>query len=497
MPFSHKGQTGGGRTLPHCGGILPSAPPAAIPHTIHNPIGAVLPYEPQGLGGETELMLAEEEATRDRRYGLSTIWVNPCQARVCSMEEVVREMTAWVSSWPDWPYTLVQLNEDTYHAPLPKEGNLGILLQGGADMTTCRRISQLEVCLLLVSGLQVTYPVGLIGHKDPIITSLPESLAKLEANLCLLSWVILDTSGHGSGNSTPKRPNPVVILTPPPHKLKDLPRPADTSSQVSAHDDIKLAEASLGEVTTTISPIAVTSRSRSITPPADVGQLQEKTNKSLQELLATKSSIDICRWKAVWELGMELWWNNSETVESIKEAKAIYAHTIWEAKTACSAAVRKAKTQGASQAESLHRKHAEMMKLLEKQVSQEECQSQVDFLSASQATLNTSPVELRGALVASYHILMGQGPTSYPFTLSQGASPLEQLSALAAPSSPMPEWSPRPKKWHSSPVDSMPFGGTTSKATVEGPLVPNGERFHLGTRHSSRAAQKHSAETLA
>ena len=73
------------------------------------------------------LILAEEEATGDRKYGLSTIWVNPCQARVCSMEEVVRELTAWVSRGPDWPYALVQLHKDTHHAPLPKEGQLGIL----------------------------------------------------------------------------------------------------------------------------------------------------------------------------------------------------------------------------------------------------------------------------------------------------------------------------------------------------------------------------------
>ena len=73
------------------------------------------------------LVLVEEEATRDRRYGLSTIWVNPCQARVFSMKEAVRELTAWVSSGPNWPYALVQLNEDTHHVPLPKEGHLGIL----------------------------------------------------------------------------------------------------------------------------------------------------------------------------------------------------------------------------------------------------------------------------------------------------------------------------------------------------------------------------------
>ena len=74
-------------------------------------------------------------------------------------------------------------------------------------------------------------------------------------------------------------------------------------------------------------------------------------------------------------------------------------------------------------------------------------------------------------LVASYHILLGQAPTSHPFTLSQGASPVEQLSASAAPPMPAPEQSPRPKRWHPSPdpVDSMPLGGTTSKATSEGP----------------------------
>ena len=123
------------------------------------------------------LILAEEKATGDRKYGLFTIWVNPCQARVCSMEVAIRELTAWVSSGPNWPYALMQLHKDTCHVPLPKEGHLGILPQGGAEMNACRRISQLEVCQLLISGLQVTYPIGLNGHEEPIITSLPESLA--------------------------------------------------------------------------------------------------------------------------------------------------------------------------------------------------------------------------------------------------------------------------------------------------------------------------------
>ena len=98
----------------------------------------------------------------------------------------------------------------------------------------------------------------------------------------LLSQAMLDIIG--SGNLTPRRPNPVVVITPPPHKLKELPRLVDTSSQVSTLDDVKMAEASLEGVPTTISPIAMTTRSRSITPPADVAALWEKANKAPEEL---------------------------------------------------------------------------------------------------------------------------------------------------------------------------------------------------------------------
>ena len=156
-----------------------------VSYYVHNPVRALLPHWPKGLGGQGKfyndiaflLISAEEEATGNRRDGLSTIWVNPHQARVLSMEEAVKELTSWVSSGPDWPYALVWLNEDTCHAPLPKERHLGILPKGGTNSTACRRISQLEVHQLLNSGLQVAYLVGLNGCKNPIITSLPESLA--------------------------------------------------------------------------------------------------------------------------------------------------------------------------------------------------------------------------------------------------------------------------------------------------------------------------------
>ena len=66
----------------------------------------------------------------------------------------------------------------------------------------------------------------------------------------LLSQVMLDTSGHGSGDSTHRRPNSVVILTPPPHKPLEPLQPVDTLSQASTQDDTKMAEASLEGVPT-------------------------------------------------------------------------------------------------------------------------------------------------------------------------------------------------------------------------------------------------------
>ena len=302
------------------------------------------------------LVSTEEEATGDRTYGLSTVWLNPYQATVSTVEEAIRELTALASSGPNWPYTFVQLNKDTHHVPLPKKGHLGILPEGGTNRTACRRISQLEAHQLLWLDSQVVYWVGLNGHEIPLITTLPGSLAngtsltggksvylkvdilqsnvgesyqkasptgecpsilmvspikatllKLEREVSmtmevreLLSWAILDMSGHASGNSTPKRPNPMVVLTPPPHKLRDPSGPVDTSSQVSGLDNAEMAEmveASLEEIP---SPTAETPGPSSGAPPADITYLREEANKALGELLATKSSTNTHQQKLVW-----------------------------------------------------------------------------------------------------------------------------------------------------------------------------------------------------
>ena len=155
----------------------------------------------------------------------------------------------------------------------------------------------------------------------------------------LLSRVMLDMSGHGSENLSPRRSNPVVILMPPPHKPKELLQLVDTLSQVSA----KMVEASLEAIPTTISPIAATTRSGSVTPPTDAAELWENANKALKELLPTKTSIDAHRQRAIWELGMELCWNESEATKSIKEVRAICSQVTLDAKALCFATIKEAK----------------------------------------------------------------------------------------------------------------------------------------------------------
>ena len=218
----------------------------------------------------------------------------------------------------------------------------------------------------------------------------------------LLSWGMLDTSSHGSGNSTPRRPNPVVVLTPPPHKPKELPQLVDTSSKVSTLDEDEMVEASLEGVPTTISPIATTTRSRSIHSPTDMAEIWENANKALEELLATKASIDACRWRAISELGMELHRNESATAESIKEARAIYSHVTRDAQALCFATVKGAKV------------------------------AYVQTVKEAKTTC--------------------AAPSGRPKPL-----------APAAPPAPVPKQSPKPKRWHPSPdpVDCTTLGGTT------------------------------------
>ena len=290
----------------------------------------------------------------------SPVWVNLYQARV--VEEEVRQLTTLTSSGPNWPYALVQLNGDTHHVPLPREGHLCILTEGGTNSATCRWISQLEVNQLLSSDSQVIYPIGLNGCEAPMVASLPKSLAR-GANLlgCKLIYLkgghptihsrgaltegttlwplSLHPNGHlcqgfsakgrgrgqqDHGSEETLDPGSIRYIWTWVNELN----PKETKSCDCTHTSApqtggslwfsghiipkgctrwwQEGEASLEEIPTVPSPIAETPGPSSGTLSNDAGLLCKEANKTLGDLLATKSSIEAHQWKLVWELSMAL-----------------------------------------------------------------------------------------------------------------------------------------------------------------------------------------------
>ena len=278
----------------------------------------------------------------------------------------------------------------------------------------------------------------------------------------LLSQAVLEASSCGFKHLSLRRPTPAVVLTTPPQKPDGPLCPVDTSSQMS----IEEAEVSLEDIPTSISSTAVVSRTGSVTPLVDIVELQANASKALGELLNTKSSIDIWRWRTVWELGLLLHQNESQAATSNKEIKATSSQAsldtwttcsqlILGAKTNCLAVVKKAKTirgclfqegkatsskaickvkaQRVSQAELFHKEHDSIIQDLEEQAIRQKSRSQTDFLFVCQIILYNSPPEFKGTLAASYHILLGQTPPSPPVILPQKTSPMEEQPTTAAP----------------------------------------------------------------
>ena len=127
----------------------------------------------------------------------------------------------------------------------------------------------------------------------------------------LLYWVALDTSGHASGSSNPIRLEPMVLVTPLPPKPDDFPKPVDTSSQVGALDDSKLEDSTPEDVHATYCPTIETPGPSGDIPPLDITHLWEEANKSLEDWLVIKSSVDVHQQKLVSEFSMSVHQNKS------------------------------------------------------------------------------------------------------------------------------------------------------------------------------------------
>ena len=160
----------------------------------------------------------------------------------------------------------------------------------------------------------------------------------------LLSWVALDTSGLASRSSNPKRPESLALATLLPLKLEDSARLVDTSSEVGTQEDAVMVDPMLEEIHVSLPLLVKTPGPSGEAFSIDVTKLQEEANKALGgHLLATRSVLNAQQRKQVSDFGMALYQTESETTETIKETKALCAHTIWDAKIHQTALISEAK----------------------------------------------------------------------------------------------------------------------------------------------------------
>ena len=337
----------------------------------------------QSLRRDTAYLLVHlGNTTEERQYGMSLVWVNPHQTRTSTMEEAVEKLAACPSSRSDWPYILAQLYEGSSHVPLPKGKHLGILPQGKVERTPCGQISQLEVHQLLSAGPQVVYPTGLNGHREPVITTLPEPLSSsmsvitskhpyLEIDIPpnresdtkvlpigkisiiqttnlhnpppnpegsiaaevnhLLDQAMAEASSCKSEQSSLEKVTGAVATMSPPQKSEVAVPPVDTSSQASMEE----VEGSLQGISANISLIAAIYSSGSASPLMDPSELQANANRAIDSMLHLKRSLDVKRQRVSWELGVLLCQNKSQGAALIAAAKTIYSHAITEVKNHC------------------------------------------------------------------------------------------------------------------------------------------------------------------
>ena len=229
---------------------------------------------------------------------------------------------------------------------LPESLSNGVTMLKGestflqVDLSQSATKEQESKALSLGSGLS---PTPTTSPNRPFAPKVEGQISMTMEVSELLSQAVLDTSGLASRSSTPKRPSSLALATLLPLKLKDSAKLVDTSSQVSTPEDADMDDPTLEEIQTSPTPLVKTLGSSGEAPFMDVTQLQEEANKALGQLLVTRSSLNAWQRKKVSDFGMALYQNELETTEAIKEAKALCAHTIWDAKNHWTALISKAK----------------------------------------------------------------------------------------------------------------------------------------------------------
>ena len=327
-----------------------------------------------------------------KSYGLTLVWISPLQIWASMMEEVIRTLSACISSGPDWPYVLAQLYKGSNHTPLPKDKHLGILPKEKAEESLHGWISQLEVHQLLSAGSRIIYLVGLNGLNQPVTIDLPELLHSSSSNTTdehpllriditlppsedpectslslggahaiptattprtpwkprislmaevddLLKWGIMDDYNHESEHSAMGKEAATDTDVSLSHRVEVPALPINTSSQASMEE----GEASPESNPLNVSPTADTYSSCSESPMVDLMELQGNANLAADHLLSIKRSTDLQREWIRWELGLQLHQNEAKEAAANEEVKVLHLCRVLDAKVDCTRVVLEAK----------------------------------------------------------------------------------------------------------------------------------------------------------
>ena len=266
----------------------------------------------------------------------------------------------------------------------------------------------------------------------------------------------------------------------PPPKAEISAPPLDTSSQGSVEETETSQESNPINI---YSPMATVSN-HSNSPMIDFTELQTDANLAANHMLSIKRSSDLERQWAIRDFEVSLCLQEAKEAAANERAKIVHSRKDLNAKVKCTKAVMKAKydyrvaiqetrmircnelqeseaaysealgenaAAKSTQCAILCREHVKHMHELKQQALDAENKTHQDFLFTCQAIVRHVLQALKENLFASYHVLLGQLPSSLrsiPFAKTPQAE--EQPSATASLRL-EPKQSPWPKRQHSSP----------------------------------------------
>ena len=74
-------------------------------------------------------------------FGLTAMWVHPCQAHLPTLGEVTQKLRLLTDISSNWLYAYVWMNDAMTHMPLSSEGHIGVTTDGIPSMNACGHLT--------------------------------------------------------------------------------------------------------------------------------------------------------------------------------------------------------------------------------------------------------------------------------------------------------------------------------------------------------------------